>query len=78
MTHMEWCQQNRMKARTEAESEGWSAEEEGLRDALLHKDGIAKYQYSSPSLRHRYQLGLEDGQTLLRLAVLEGVSQPAI
>ena len=78
MTRIEWCQQNRMKARTEAESEGWCAEEEGLRDALLQKDGIDKYQYSSTSLRNRYELGLQDGQILLRLAFLEGVWQPAI
>ena len=78
MTRLEWCKQNRMKARTENESEGWSAEEEGLRDALLHTDGIDKYQYSSTRLRNRYEQGLEDGRILLRLAVLEGAGQAAI
>ena len=75
ITRMEWCQLNRRKARTEAESEGWAAEEEGLRDALLHRDGIDKYRYSSTRLRDRYQLGLEDGQTLLRVALLEAIWQ---
>ena len=78
MTRMEWCQQNRVKAGTKAESEEWCAEEEGLRDALLHKEDMGRYQYSSTTLRTRYELGLEDGQILLRLAVLEGVWQPAI
>ena len=66
MTRIEWCRQNKMKARTEAEFEGWDAEEEGLRDALLRRDCIYKYQHSS--LRSRYELGLEDGQALLRIA----------
>ncbi len=73
ITRMEWCQQNKTKAGTEAEFEGWDAEEEGLKDALLRRDGSDKYQYSSMTLRHRYQLGLEDGQTLLRVALMRGV-----
>jgi hypothetical protein len=77
MTRMEWCQQNKIKARTEAEVDEWCAEEEGLRDALLHRDCVSKYQYCSESLRTRYQLGLEDGQTLLRVALIEALWQPA-
>ena len=66
MTRIEWCQQNKMKARTEAESEGWDAEEEGLRDACSVE--TASISINIVVYAPRYQLGLEDGQALLRIA----------
>src|SRR3712207_7015417 len=50
----------------------------GLRDALLHRDCTSKYSCSKTSLRTRYQLGLEDGQTLLRMAVVVALWRSAI
>ena len=35
VARIDWCRQQRRKARTQREVEGWRAEEEGLRDALF-------------------------------------------
>lgn len=68
MSRIEWCRQQRTQARTEAEMEGWRAEEEGLRDALLNSDHTNDYRYSPPDVCERYAMGFGDGQALIRLS----------
>ena len=60
-----------MQALTQSEREGWRAEEEGLRDALFHRDHSECYQDRSPCVFERYAIGLEDGRTLNRLALTD-------
>jgi hypothetical protein len=72
VARIEWCQRQRMQACTEPELEGWRAEEEGLLDALLHRDHTKLYRYSPRGVFVRYAMGFEDGQALIRLA---GVDQ---
>ena len=71
VARIEWCRRQEMQARTEAELEGWCAEEEGLRDALFKRDCTCQYRYSQPAVFERYAMGLEDGQALLRAAWVE-------
>jgi hypothetical protein len=66
-----WCRRQRVKAVTDTEVEGWYAEEEGLRDALLHRDHTNEYRLSPPEVYERYVLGLQDGTALIRAAWLE-------
>lgn len=68
ITRIEWCRKQRTKARTQPELEGWRAEEEGLRDAILDREHTNQYRYSPPAVSERYALGLEDGRALIRLA----------
>ena len=68
MSRIEWCRQQRLQAHTQAELEGWHAEEEGLRDALLNRDHTKHYRYSPPVVFERYEMGFEDGRALIRLA----------
>lgn len=68
---IEWCRWQRTQARTELELEGWSAEEAGLRDALLNRDLTNHYRFSPPGLFVRYAMGFEDGQALIRLACVD-------
>ena len=63
-----WCQQQKLKAPTEAELEAWCAEEEGLWDALLDRDRTYHFQNSPLAVFERYALGLEDARTLIRAA----------
>lgn len=63
---MEWCRQQRTKAHTRPEHEGWRAEEEGLRDALLNRDHTKEYRNAPPGVFERYLLGFQDGQALIR------------
>ncbi len=65
---IEWCQRQRTKAHTRPEDEGWRAEEEGLRDALLHRDHTKEYRNAPPGVFERYMLGFQDGQALIRAA----------
>ena len=69
LARLAWCQQQRLKALTEAELEAWCAEEKGLLDALHDNDRTSHFQNSSPALFERYALGLEDGRTLIRAAL---------
>jgi len=78
IARIEWCQRQETKVRTGTEFEEWRAEEEGLRDALLEKDCTYSYHYSPPSVCDRYALGLEDGQSLIRVACVESIWQPTI
>ena len=50
------------------ELEAWRAEEEGLRDAVLHRDHVDKYRAHSPKVLERYLLGFQDAKALLRAA----------
>ena len=65
-----------MQVRTEAELEGWCAEEEGLRDALLGRDRTFQYCYGPPAILERYTMGLEDGRALIRATHVERVWHP--
>jgi hypothetical protein len=65
---IEWCQRQRTKSHTRPEDEGWRAEEEGLRDALLHRDHTKEYRNAPPGVFERYMLGFQDGQALIRAA----------
>lgn len=71
LSRIEWCRQQRTQERTEPELEGWRAEEEGLRDALFHRDHTNQYWYRPPAVVERYAMGFEDGQALIRLAWME-------
>jgi hypothetical protein len=62
-----WCHRQAMKAQTSTEMEGWWAEEQGLIDALLHRDSTYEFE-GRPVLRHRYAMGLEDGGALIQTA----------
>src|SRR5512134_3510760 len=59
ITRIEWCRKQRTKARTQPELEGWRAEEEGLRDAILDREHTNQYRYSPPAVSERYAIGLE-------------------
>ncbi|MBK9305988.1 MAG: hypothetical protein IPM58_02610 [Nitrospira sp.] len=63
-----WCRRQRANARTTAELEAWLAEEDGLRDAVLHRDHVNKYRLRSSELFERYLLGFQDARALLRAA----------
>jgi hypothetical protein len=68
LARIEWCRRQRTQARTQAELEGWRAEEEGLRDALLNGDRTYEYRHSTAAVFKRYVMGLKQGQVLIRLA----------
>jgi hypothetical protein len=78
VTRIEWCQRQVAKSDLETELEEWCAEKEGLTDALFNRDCTYKYRYRPPSVCNRYELGLEDGRALIRIASIENVWQPAI
>lgn len=66
-----WCRQQMALADTEFELDGWRAEEDGLRDALLNNDHSDHYQLSPPEIFERYVRGFQDGTLLLRAARAE-------
>ena len=68
VARMEWCRWQSTHAQTDPEIEGWRAEEDGLRDALLHRDHTKLYRYGPPGVFVRYAMGFEDGHALMRLA----------
>ena len=41
---IEWCRRQSAQARTEPEVDGWSAEADGLRDALMNSDHTDTYR----------------------------------
>jgi hypothetical protein len=64
---LDWCQKMRTQlGLREEEKEAWLAEEEGLRDALIGMEHIPLIRICYPFQVERYQLGFEDGQTLVR------------
>ncbi len=62
-----WCRRQRARAGSESEVEGWRAEEEGLRDAVLRQDHANQYRLCSPKVFERYAMGLQDGAALMAL-----------
>ena len=63
-----WCRLLRREALTPDEKEGWLAEEVGLLDAFRGRDRTVKFRrVHRPSRFKRYELGLCDGQVLIRL-----------
>ena len=63
---MEWCRRQSALARTEPEADGWRAEEDGLRDALMDCDHTDQYRLCSPDILRRYLLGFTDATALLK------------
>jgi hypothetical protein len=63
---IEWCRRQSAQARTESETDGWCAEADGLRDALMGTDHTDNYQLCPPEVLKRYTLGFQDGTALLR------------
>jgi len=63
-----WCRRLRKQAPTQSEEEGWRAEEQGLRDALLTRDHSYHYRSQLPSVFDRYLLGFRDAHALIRMA----------
>jgi len=70
-----WCRRQIAQARTEPEVDGWRAEEDGLRDALLNRDHTEDYRSCPPEIRDRYMLGFRDGTALLRTVRIERTTQ---
>ena len=68
---IEWCRRQSTQARAQRELEGWHAEEEGLRDALLNRDHSNQYRFGPPGVFERYAMGLQDGRALLRTAAVD-------
>ena len=69
-SRIDWCRQLSTQARTPLEREGWQAEEEGLRDALLNRNHTNQYQHCPPGVFGRYVMGLQDGQALIRATAM--------
>lgn len=65
---IEWCRRQSAQARTEPEVDGWHAEADGLRDALMNTDHTDHYRLCPPEILRRYMLGFQDGTALLRAA----------
>jgi len=63
-----WCRRQRARACSEVERAAWRAEEDGLRDAVLHRDHVDKYRSHPPNVLERYLLGFQDAKALLRTA----------
>jgi hypothetical protein len=68
---IEWCRQQKAKAGHPLDREGWHAEAEGLRDALLREDHSNLYRDCAPAVFERYVMGLQDGRALMLVAVAE-------
>ena len=56
----------------------WHAEEDGLRDALLHRDHTNQYQQGPPGVLERYAVGLQDGDAVLRTAAVRRRATSAV
>ena len=65
------CRKLSTQACTHAELDAWSAEEEGLWDALLERDHTHQYRNRPPAVFERYAMGVEDGKALIRLACMD-------
>ncbi|MDF0675950.1 MAG: hypothetical protein P0120_16705 [Nitrospira sp.] len=65
---IEWCQRQSAQARTEPEMDGWRAEADGLRDALMNIDHTDSYCLCPPEILRRYVQGFQDGTALRRVA----------
>ena len=63
---IEWCRQRSRQAPSEPEADGWQAEADGLRDAVMRRDHSEDYRLCAPEIRERYLLGLQDGSAMLQ------------
>jgi hypothetical protein len=70
-SRIEWCRLQKTQACAQLDREGWQAEEEGLRDALLNRNHTDQYQYCPPGVFKRYVMGFQDGQALIHTAVVD-------
>jgi hypothetical protein len=59
---IEWCRRQTMQACERLELDGWHAEEEGLRDALLNRDRSNQYRFGPSGVFERYAMGLRTGE----------------
>ena len=71
IVRVEWCKRQSAQAHTEPEVDGWRAEADGLRDALMNSDHTDDYRLYPPEIFERYVLGFQDGTALLRAAWVE-------
>ena len=70
ISRIEWCRlQQQLHAGTREERAGWWAEEAGLEDALRGRDRTAIMREEHHAQFMRYQGGLADGKSLLRLSI---------
>jgi hypothetical protein len=69
-SRIQWCQRLSAQACAPLEIAGWRAEAEGLRDALLERDHTTQYQQGPTSVFERYARGLQDGDAMLRTALV--------
>lgn len=74
---IEWCRRQSAQARTEPEVEGWRAEADGLRDALMNSNHTDTYQLCPPEVLRRYMMGFQDGTALLQAARVQRVHAAA-
>jgi hypothetical protein len=65
---IDWCRRQSAQARTDQEADGWRAEEDGLRDALISDDHSHAYRLCHPKIQERYSRGFQDGTVLLNAA----------
>ena len=70
ISRIHWCRLQEQNSLTQDERAGWQAEEAGLVDALGSRDRIAFMRKQHPSFFPRYQIGIKDGQALLRLSTV--------
>jgi hypothetical protein len=68
-----WCRKQSVLAPTEPELDGWRAEEEGLRDAVMGRDHTNDYSLCIPEVFERYVRGFQEGTVLLRAARAERI-----
>lgn len=73
-SRIDWCRRQKIQACALRELEGWQAEEEGLQDALLHRDHTTQYQQGPLGLFERYAMGLQDGKALIRATAVDQYS----
>jgi len=71
ISRIQWCRlQQRLPSVTQDERVGWRLEEAGLSDALGNRERTAFMRKEYRSQFPRYQLGLEDGNALLRMSLV--------
>jgi hypothetical protein len=68
-TRLAVCRVQRLMATTKEAADRFLAEEEGLLDALLGRDRMETYSQMQSSIAKSYEIGLYDGQALMRLQV---------
>jgi hypothetical protein len=71
ISRIEWCRRQETQARTPLELEGWQAEEEGVRDALLNRNHTHQYHHGPICVYCRYVMGLQDGEALIRATAMD-------